>query len=631
MSISRNTLLQNYGKTVAVYIGLGAFTVAFLYFFRALEQSPNGLGYGMQVSTEEANLFYAPHLLHMSIIRFFYVSLSGIAECDAICAGQIHSILWATTAVLGMYAILRHLTASALVALAGAMFLLVSNTFWVFATQLEVYAPVVGSLTLLATLLLLKTDRWPHTRHILACTAVWAVATLYHQANAIFFVPLATYMIAKFGVPAWKRITSISLLAGVFVLVTYAIAYLSVKESIAATSGNAQPFVTWMLALADVPLTNWGSAENWSLFGLHRGLYSQVTSLVVLPDEVRPYQFPVLWRGALAIVAVLIWNMWRTVRRAPAFKERLFFLVWFVTYFVFFVWWDPGVLKFFLPSAVPIVALGALTFHDVMSLTRRIGVRNRYAGRAAKGIVIGLAMLVIAGTFAFTLVGSIMPIRGNSGPALGPHYAEAAILDSIAPRDCFVYGWGHQLVNLQYYFGRRGEMLRTQRNIYEEYYRHVNTKDKAEQARISARLFPDESCALIRLGFIGQKRFAFKTEGYMASPDWRSFLDWFFRAEYSEGRDLVTFDSFRVITHEERAPYVLIDRRIRDEADRDYVVALLADYESSYQGSLTTPQFPGRDRMLIFGYSGNRNTSTSQLSLWSTLMSLVRHDASRTN
>jgi hypothetical protein len=323
---------------------------------------------------------------------------------------------------------------------------------------------------------------------------IWALATLYHQANAVFLIPLTVYLLQRQGRQGWLTSTWISLLAGIIVIATYGVAY--------RLAGSTDSFVGWVLGLANTPLTDWGSVTNFHLAGLRKGLYSQVMSLVVLPDEVRTYQGPLLRKGALLILALLGWNAIQIVRRGKLVTPRLFLLTWWAVDFLFFVWWDPRVHKFFLPSALPIIALGGLTLNDMWLAISTI-VRGGYRPLVAK-VSIGTAVAVMVGSvFIFTLLGSVMPLRGDVGPALGPHYRFAWQMRdlSLAEGGCIVYGYGHQVMNLRYYFGWEARRIRTERSLYEAYYRHWLGQPPAKEQ--SARYLPDdESCAVIDSKFL---------------------------------------------------------------------------------------------------------------------------------
>lgn len=595
---------------IAALIGIG--TIAFLTFFRAIELSGNSLSYTVDVMAwGPAKSFHTSHVMYKPILVVFHDALSSITDCGVVCAGQFHSILWGAIAVVCTFVLLRRLTDSTLLGFVGAVSLLVSHGFWVFATQLEVYVPTVGCLLLIVTFLLVGSDRWHWISLSAACAVVWALATVYHQANVFLFVPIAVAVLGRFGADGWKRLAMISGTAGGLVLATYLIVYASIDES--------RPFIAWTLGLANVPLTDWGSLQFWAPSGLKRAFYSQVTSLVVLPDEVRPYQIAIHWRGAIVLLAILGWNALQAWRHEALRVARLTFIAWFVVYFLFFTWWDPDVHKFFVPSAVALVILGALMLYDVLLLIGRLGEQRRSLRLALLGTTATVVAFMILGTFIFNLVASILPIRGDIGPRLGPQYQEAAVLDSLAPERCVAYGFSTQVLNLRKYFGWSGDRLRTHRGLFEKYYAHVTAGDDGVPG--DAPGFEDEDCAVLRVAFVLEGSFETKTGAYLET-EWQSFLEWFFAVEHLEDGETISFDSFEVIVPEGRAPYLLVDRRSRDYADADYIQEQMRQQEE-YGPRLWQRRFAGRDRNLIFGYSGNVNTSEPG-SLWRVLLDFLR-------
>ena len=139
-----------------VSAALLVFTVAFLLIFQAVEVSDNAIGYisAVQDETLAHPHFYPPHLLHAPIIGVFNSLFSTVPGCDVFCAGRLHSIFWAAIAIVSMFHIARILLGSTAGALATSLTLLVAHGFWVYATQAEVYAPMVGCFTAATAVLL---------------------------------------------------------------------------------------------------------------------------------------------------------------------------------------------------------------------------------------------------------------------------------------------------------------------------------------------------------------------------------------------------------------------------------------------------------------------------------------------
>ena len=219
------------GRVVVVLFSC-VLVFAFLYTLRATEQSGNTLEYALKTQTSD-NLFYAPHLLFVPIIRLLYLTLSTVTSCDAMCAGQLHSVFWAVITLLSIYLLLQRFLDSAVAALLTALFTLVSHDFWVFSTQLEVYVPLVGCLTLLTAVLFLRTPGSFTVPSLAVCSSLWALSVFYHQANVILLIPLGYYLIVLQGKPAFKELIIICAFSGSVVLATFLIVFISTRTKCA--------------------------------------------------------------------------------------------------------------------------------------------------------------------------------------------------------------------------------------------------------------------------------------------------------------------------------------------------------------------------------------------------------------
>jgi hypothetical protein len=599
-------------RELAITLGVGAFAAMFLVFFRAVELSSNSLNYALEAQVGTlGSLLYAPHLGYAATVRVFGFALGVFGNCNMVCAGQAHTIIWAVTSVVCLYLIVRNLTGSISVGLTGAAALLIGNGFWVYATQLEVYVPTVGALLLLAAILFLASDKLSTRALILSCAVLWTIATLFHQGTAVFAVPIVAYFIAAHGRKGVTTAAAICLLAGGAVISAYGIAYAFIDAE--------QPFLAWMIGLATTDLVDWGSLGNFGLSGFQRALRSQGQSLLVIPGALRSPQYTdtEYFRVGLVIVGVLGWSIVQTVRRASNANARLFFLLWFCVYFLFFTWWDPRVLKFFVPSAVAIVALGSFALHDIVVATDRLGAKlgsPRWMRRSLLGVAVSLPLLMM---FTFNLVGSVLPLRGNIGPALGPHYLEARRQAALVPEECVVSGYGHHLLFLSYYAYSGGDQHRGRSNriIFETYFEQVLDKHPRPTEPGRLRTFSDEPCVLINLSFLADRWFSWKTRPAVfpvaspaEAPDWHNFLEWYFQAVPSEDGQTMTYDSFSLLVLEGRA-YLLVDRRQREQGPRDHLWRTIEEYVESY-GDEFESSYPGRDRELIFGYGGSINTAS---------------------
>jgi hypothetical protein len=141
-----NLVREERRKDFAIAGGLALFTGMFLSLFRAVELSPVSLGNAVTavgVPDPSVSFWYPPHLLFIPILRLFTHRCPAFGCDDGARAKCTRSA--GRSSRRCMYLLVRHFTSSMLLSLTAAVTLLVSNAFWVFATQLEAYVAVAGS------------------------------------------------------------------------------------------------------------------------------------------------------------------------------------------------------------------------------------------------------------------------------------------------------------------------------------------------------------------------------------------------------------------------------------------------------------------------------------------------------
>jgi len=100
-------------------------------------------------------MFHPHHLLFIPIVHFIFLAVSSLGgPCDAICAAQFHNIMWAIVTVLSCYFAVRHLLVSNLFGVLAGISLLITQGFWMYSTQADVYIPAMGCLALIAAILI---------------------------------------------------------------------------------------------------------------------------------------------------------------------------------------------------------------------------------------------------------------------------------------------------------------------------------------------------------------------------------------------------------------------------------------------------------------------------------------------
>jgi len=520
---------------------------------RPLQLSDNSIHYLRAV--RDASLadppFYPPHLLHMPAIALLEW-LSGPLGCDVTCAGRLHTALWAGVAAAATWAIARTFTGP-FGALATVFGLFAAHGMLVFATQAEVYVPTFASALAAAALLLRAPGGLPGPGRLVAAALLWAIATLYHTASAFVALPFLLWLVLRGGRRGFAAWVFLSGLAGSLVLSVQIAAWML------GTGGPHTPsaFLAWMFGIASQPLTVWGSITHLDPLDLARGLWNLTEALAMWPWALRAglrypwYQLPLgLVLGGALLVTVL--HHLRALWREGAHRDlRIFLLALFAVWFLVFTWWDPSVLKFYIPAAATVVLLFSLALHDLAAA----GYRRLAAGLAAAGILLG-------GTgSAFSLA----ELRHSPGP----YHAEAAKLLALAPPACHIWAYGTVTGPLAFHFG----FTRTRYAVGVEraFYLHTTGRRPAEEDP-----FAGERCAFLMVGWLSRERFERVIKPYLPQASREDFLAFVLRARpLADGS--VEHDALRVITDGDDRRYLVIDRERRVQVSSLAVTAARID------------------------------------------------------
>ena len=603
---SLSTLSQRDEQNVGFMPGLMliVFTLILLYALRPLEISDNAIGYIMRVQSSLNGIesFYPPHLFQAPIIGLFHQVLSSVSSCDVTCASVAHSMFWAAIAVFSVFVMSRKLLRSTVGGLATAVAVLVAHGFWVYATQGEVYVPTVGCMMAATALLFTSRTETLSVARIVGVAAFWALSTTYHLASVVLFVPFAYYFFATQGSRGWRQLAIVCALAGSASLGSFISAYVWT----ATAPLSLASFLDWVLEITDRPLTDWGTTANLVSFGeLVRAVWSQIKAITLLPDfltlRMAPPldQLPLAILGALLIGAVLLWNAVQVVRLGHAGWPRLFLLLMFAVFFVFFSWWQTSVHKFFIPSSVPLIIMAALAVRDLLS---------HVVSARAQLLTGGAVATLIALIFSFNLV-SISELRAS----YGPFHAEAEVLDRLNPDECTIYSVGNHLNPLKLYFGQTNNRFVP---LFEREFYLLSTGQLSVE---KPRLYSGETCAMVPLGYLAELRFRDKVVPFFPAGRWPDYIAYMLDAQPSPEGSGITHHPFEVI-ETDALTYLVIDRRSRvAAADIDAVTETIsavttrvleanwpADMADRWGATLLalprTNLAIGRSRSLIFGY-----------------------------
>jgi hypothetical protein len=430
MLASRRNLVE---FVYALILALVAFV--FFAYFRASESLVDALGFALR-GAQDFN-FHPAHLLYPASVRVWYLALGSRSTCDAWCAGQVQSMVGATVAVLAFYALLAHLLRSRSAAFLGSLFLIFTNAFWQWATQVDSYASITAMIAIQAAMLIRKETEVFRTSEVMIIVGLLTTSLLYHQGALLFCVPLSYYLVSVWGRPGFVALIKILGVSGTLTVAIYGMAYL-------AESGylGSQGFVEWVFTYPLHP--EWGTSENLSIPSLRQALESQAKSILTVPGD-HDLLVWVIGASVLGIIAIIVaWNAIQVARQAGWRRERTFFLIWFLTYFCFLVWWGPHMRQFLIPSNMAVVALGALAARD----WSRFAVAQRLSGGV--GWLTGLAFVFVL--MVSNLIASVWP----SHVSRGPYYEEAVRMHAVAPKNCVIIVEENRVgFHLQYAFGAK--------------------------------------------------------------------------------------------------------------------------------------------------------------------------------
>ncbi len=599
----RQRAAEKFGARATALL-VASFALLFLLTFAPTEFSDNAIHYLNAVQRTRGGQpdFYPPHLLHSLLVTLVWVVLDRFAGCDLFCAGIVHSAIWATIGVVALFVLLWRLSGSLLVALGGAVALLVAHGPWVYATQAEVYAPTVG--TSMAATALLLTARGPTigTARLIAAAIFWAWACFYHLGAVTLLLPYGIWILGRHGVATgWRPLLLLYLTAGGIVLSGFLVAFVWAGTEPLTPRG----FLDWVLEIKSRPLTDWGTTANLVSFGsMVRAVWSQLKAITLLPDwatvPLAPPldQLPLAIVGGLALAATLSWTLVKILRAAEGWLERLVLLAQFAVFFLFFSWWDTSVHKFYIPSVPPLILLAALALRDLWEA--RVTPRER-------NVLAGASVAVLALLFLFNAV-SVIELRRSRGPA----YAETAVIDRLAPAECRLYVDGTQMGPLILFHGR-DNVLFSMVLPQDFYLREIG------RAPGPRRPFDGEPCAFVALGWLSEPYFVQLVRRFMPPERWPDYIAYLLDARPAGEGGRLSVNPIRFV-ETEALTYAVIDRRERVEIDgieevvgriraltaerlaREVPPALVDRYGWSFLAIPRTDVPVDRDRILIFGY-----------------------------
>jgi hypothetical protein len=514
--------------------------VAFISFgsFKASEPLFDALGFALSGS-QHFN-FHPAHLLYPASVRVWYLVLGPQSTCDAWCAGQVQSMLGAAAAVLAFYALLERLLRSRSQALLASLFLIFTNAFWQWATQVESYAPITAMLAVQAAMLIRKETALFRFSEVIIVTFLLTIALLYHQGALLFCIPLSYYLVSVWGRHGFVVLAKILVISGVLTILAYILVFIFERHYFAL-----RDFIEWVFTYPLHP--EWGTSENLNMTALRRALKSQVSSIVITPKEFDFLSWTVAVLMLNVIVIVVAWNILQVWREAEWYKERAFLLIWFLVYFIFLVWWAPHLRQFLIPSNLALLALGALVVRDWSPTLPAQGVPGRL------GWLLGIPAVCLL--LVSNLTTSILP----SHLSRGPHYEEALGVRAVAPENCaIIVAEVRVAFHLQYFFG-----MKVLRNPLPVLYGDVPGEPFTDL--LGRRLTSLQSCKVISVEVASPHWGAVGRNGYTNAAEWYQFVLWWINACAESFSGSLRYDSFLIRRDNGDRLYVVTDTLARRE------------------------------------------------------------------
>jgi hypothetical protein len=313
--------------------------------------------------------------------------------------------------------------------------LVVSNGFWAYSTQAEVYVPGMGCLAIVTWLLISQGGQPFSQSRLIGMASFFALSVLFHQTNALFAIPLSYFLAKLRPGEARRNVVSVLFASTIVVLTTYVVTYLTTEAA-----PSISHLIRFMLTYAEHPNPSWGTFSHFGMTGVALLLKSQLRDIIYLPDGSGALVLAAILTFAMVYAALILHHLVLAVRTRSDRGIRSFLLIWLITYHSFFLWWLPGDNEFFLVTLVPLILLAAMAVSDLLErapLRKQISPIYSIAG--------GLLIVLLV-----NLVSNIIPTHVSKGT----YYEQAERLDRLTSSDCMILTNYGVEQHLRYYFGR---------------------------------------------------------------------------------------------------------------------------------------------------------------------------------
>ena len=366
----------------------------------------DALSYILDVSRKPWQQLFHPHHLAYGPLGALIASL---AQTDPATALQVANAVAGSVGSGLLCAAVYRRWHRVDVALLAALSCAFSYAYWYYAVEVEVYT--LATLCIIAVLWFAMDPAPARVRWRVGLAVALAGAVLFHQTNALLAIPLV--------VRAWPDLRAGGLarrgwlIAGAGGVAIVVLAY------------------AWVMGIVS-GFTTYSAAHQWLFDYVDSGWWGGRATLADVRDGLAD-TVAAGWGGYLAIATVVLSaiSYWSTRTRL----EQPWLVVWMVTYGVFFSWWEPDNVEFWIATTPIAVMLLVAPLAQLARTDRRV--------------------LVAFGLLLTTFVVNLTAIR-TRGDALTDlqRRIALAVAEASQPADLVLVPDGLQELYLPYYHQR---------------------------------------------------------------------------------------------------------------------------------------------------------------------------------
>lgn len=338
-------------------IAAAIFVTAFGFYWmtRVHLHTYDGWTYAMSAQVGTASLFHlllSHHLLYHPLM-YGFLSVLDVLGYSAKSMGPLEL---ANTAIASACLVVFYLTCrrrfGQLESLGIALLLMISNAFWLYSSEVEVYhLSLIFQLLLVNRLIDLDANHEIRNRNVYSIALCLSLAVLAHQTNVLLIVLVGVAILSHAS--PWKA----KLRAFVRIGVLSVVSTITVFGLAATLLGlrSMKDVLYWLTAYAHLGV--WGQLNSESPGD---SLSTQISSFVHLPGT----GLLVVGVGVVIVLAVSI-VAYKVDRRLA-----MICLSWYLPNLFFFSWWEATNIEFWIAAIPPMLLLFGAAISSIPRLWR---------------------------------------------------------------------------------------------------------------------------------------------------------------------------------------------------------------------------------------------------------------------